>query len=86
MRFLLVLCIVFAGAVLAGIVSRPGEGVEAGTAVRMSVSELAQNAELIVEARVLSAFPIELPDGRIAFGPSPINTGSSGYNVANGVS
>ncbi|MEM7309093.1 MAG: hypothetical protein AAF682_20585 [Planctomycetota bacterium] len=40
-------------------------GVEAGTAIRMDIPELAARAELIVEARVLSAQALELPDGRI---------------------
>ena len=36
-----------------------GEAVEAGTAVRMSVADLATAAQLVVEGRVLSARPLE---------------------------
>lgn len=45
---------------------RPGGlTVEAGTAVRMDVPDLATQADLIVEARVLSARGVEDPSGRI---------------------
>jgi len=39
--------------------------VRAGTAVRMGLGDLARNADLILEARVLSAHGIEDPSGRI---------------------
>lgn len=44
--------------VAAGVVGRPA-GVEAGTAVRMDVSDLARESELIVEAHVLSSVVVE---------------------------
>lgn len=56
---------VLAGAfVLAFVVHRAG-GVEAGTAVRMDVAELARHADLIVEANILSARSFETDEGRI---------------------
>ncbi len=45
---------------------RAGSPVEAGTAVRMDVDGLLQGSRLAFEARVVSAVPVKLPNGRIA--------------------
>ena len=49
---------------LAFVVHRDGD-VAAGTAVQLDLGQLTQRAELVVEGRVLSALPLEHPDGRI---------------------
>ena len=59
MRFLsLTVISLLVAFLVSGIVSRP-VGVEAGTAVRMDVSELTLNSELVIEAHVLSAVAVQ---------------------------
>jgi len=50
--------LLFLAFVVSSLVGRPF-GVEAGTAIRVGVPELVESSDLIVEARVLSAYPLE---------------------------
>lgn len=53
--------LLFLAFVLTSLLARP-VGVEAGTAVRLGVPELVDSSELIVQARVLSAYSYEADD------------------------
>jgi hypothetical protein len=53
-----ILGLIFLAFVLASLVGRP-LGVEAGTAIRLGVPELVESSDLILEARVLSAYSFE---------------------------
>jgi hypothetical protein len=59
MRLLLAAAALFAADLLLAFTLLPAPEIEAGTAVRLDVSGLARNAELIVEGRVLSARSVE---------------------------
>ena len=65
MRVLSVFVGVLVGAFLLVTFTPTANDVEAGTAIRMDVAELAERADLVIEARVLSMLALEEPDGRI---------------------
>ncbi len=65
MRFAAAFLGILIGAFALAFFAHRSGGVEAGTAVRMDVPDLARHADLILEANVLSARSFETEEGRI---------------------
>lgn len=65
MRLLLTATGLLIGSTLLSLCLQRSSNVEAGTAVRMDVGELVDHAELVIEARVVSALAFEAPGGHI---------------------
>lgn len=65
MRLFALFAGVFAGALLLAPLRSSSGDVAAGTAIKMDVGELAERADLVIEARVLGMHALEEADGRI---------------------